>query len=374
MRHLLQRFLQLESSSGILLFLMAVLAVLWANSPLAYLHQKWIDHFLFWINEGLMSLFFLVVGLELKRGFLEGELSRFSQILLPAVAALGGMVIPALIYVAFNYHDPVTFRAWATPVATDIAFAMGALSFFHRHVPTALKLFLLALAIFDDIGAIVIIIFVYSHGLSLSWLLYATLLFFLLCTFNVFSVLAWLPYLIAGVALWFCLLQAGIHPTIAGVLLALTIPAKPKNQSLLHSLENALHPWVAYLVMPLFALANAGFSVKEFSWQTLSDTVVLGIIFGLFIGKQLGVFGFSWLLIRSGFAKLPEKTSWVSLYGVSILCGIGFTMSLFLGTLSFTSDNAYLTEVRLGVMLGSILSGVLGMVILYAAFANHKKE
>ncbi|RDI44601.1 Na+/H+ antiporter NhaA [Aquicella lusitana] len=374
MRFLLKQFLQLESSSGIILLIAALVALLWANSPLAPFHKQFIEAFLFLINEGLMAIFFLLVGLELKRSYLEDEMSQFSQVLLPAFAAVGGMLIPALIYWGVNYGDRVTMKGWATPVATDIAFALGVLSLFGRRVPDALKLFLMALAIFDDIGAIVIIAFFYSHKLSYLWLFQSAVLVGVLYLFNVVTIRSLIPYLLVGAWLWLCLLKSGVHPTVAGVLLALAIPEDGPRYSPLRRLENALHPWVAYLIMPLFALANAGFSFDELSWSSLLDKIVLGIMLGLFVGKQLGVFGFSWLLIRFRLARLPEKSTWAMLYGVSLLCGIGFTMSLFLGTLSFQKASYFLAEVRLGVALGSLLSGIFGALVLLISFAREQRS
>ncbi|MHB1221025.1 MAG: Na+/H+ antiporter NhaA [Gammaproteobacteria bacterium] len=372
---ILRRFLALESSSGIILFLMAILAMIWANSPLGYLHTQFVASSLFWINEGLMAIFFLVVGMELKRGFLEGQFSKFSQIALPAIGALGGMIVPALIYVAFNTPDLEKLAGWSTPVATDIAFALGVLSLFGKRVPVGLKLFLLALAIFDDLGAILIIAVFYSHGVSIGWLFQAAVLMIMLFSFNRLSVSSLIPYLVVGVGLWWCLLHSGVHPTIAGVLLAFTIPNESKHgPSPLHRLENQLHPWAAYLIMPVFALANAGISLQGITLETLRDSVVLGIVFGLFLGKQLGVFAGAWLLIKLKWVRLPDKTDWLMLYGVSILCGIGFTMSLFLGTLSFENESRYFAEVRIGVMLGSILSGLIGALVLKIAFAQQAKR
>lgn len=368
----IERFLQLESASGIILFMMAILAILWANSPLQSIHYRFVDTFLFLINEGLMAIFFLAVGLELKRGFKDGQLSQFSQVILPLAAAAGGMIVPIIVYWAINYNNPATMIGWATPVATDIAFALGVLSLFGRKVPSALKLFLLALAIFDDIGAILIIGFFYSSGISYLYLACAAVIVLILLLFNYLSIQSLLLYLLTGVLLWFCLLRAGIHPTISGVLLALTIPYTPhKEDSPLSRLERTLHPWVAFLIMPLFALANAGLSFQGLTLKNLTNDLVAGIIWGLFAGKQIGVFVFSWVLIQLGIAKLPEKTSWLALYGISLLCGIGFTMSLFLGTLSFQNENTYLAEVRLGVIIGSILSGLVGAIILMIAFTKN---
>ncbi|VVC74884.1 Na(+)/H(+) antiporter NhaA [Aquicella siphonis] len=368
-----QRFLQLESAGGIILFVMALLAMLWANSPLRFIHQQFIDQFLFVINDGLMTLFFLVVGLELKRGYLEGQFSRFSQMALPLIAALGGMVVPALIYCLICYPDPVTLRGWATPVATDIAFALGVLSLFGKRIPVTLKLFLMALAIFDDVGAILIITVFYSNGVSVLLLAVSALILLLLFRLNAMSVRSLPLYGVLGVLLWISLFCAGIHPTIAGVLFALAAPDNAdKRKSVLHRLENGLHPWVAYIIMPLFALANAGFSLHGLTWKILLDDVVLGIVLGLLIGKQAGVMFFSWILIRLKWARLPENTTWLQFYGAALLCGIGFTMSLFLGTLSFANESAYLMEVRLGVIAGSLLSGLLGVAVLLFAFSKVK--
>ena len=373
MRQWVQRFLQLESSSSIILLLAAIIAMIWANSPLVELHDRFIAASLFWINEGFMALFFLLVGLELKRGFMQGELSKVSQAMLPAVAAFGGMLVPALIYWAINHDHPIAAKGWATPVATDIAFAVGVLTLFGRRVPYGLKLFLLALAIFDDIGAIIIIALFYSHGIAYLWLFQSLVLVLILYLFNRLNIRKVIPYLIVGVCLWFALLKSGVHPTISGVLLALTIPTDG-SKSAFNQLENKLHPWVAYLIMPMFALANAGFSLHDLSWDSLREDVVLGIVLGLFVGKQVGVFGFSWLLIRLRFAKLPTHTSWLSLYGVALLCGIGFTMSLFLGTLSFQNEAGYLAEVRLSVIIGSILSGLVGAYVLLIGFARDENK
>jgi NhaA family Na+:H+ antiporter len=365
----IERFLQLESASGIILFIMAVLAILWANSPLAFIHERFVNALLFVTNDGLMAVFFVAVGLELKRGFLEGQLSHYSQIILPLMAAVGGMMMPALLYLCINRQSPATIQGWATPVATDIAFALGVLSLFGKRVPSALKMFLLALAIFDDLGAIIIIGLFYTSGIAFQYLVLSAVVILALLFLNYRSVQSLKPYLVLGVLLWLCILKAGIHPTIAGVLFALTVPDIPLTQrSPLNRLENALHPWVAYLIMPLFALTDAGFSLHELSLENMSSVVVAGIVWGLFAGKQIGVFGFSWVLIKLGVAKLPRNASWLSFYGVAVLCGIGFTMSLFLGTLSFQNDHTYLAEVRLGVMIASILSGLVGAIILLVAF------
>lgn len=353
---MIKRFLDMEAAGGVVLFWSAVLAMLWVNSPLAYLHQQFLDHYLFMINDGLMAFFFLLVGLELKREFQSGECSSLAQIALPIVAALGGMIAPAAIYAVLNYHSPDTLVGWATPVATDIAFALGVLSLFGRRIPAGLRWFLLALAIFDDIGAILIIALFYSHGLAPVYLLLSLASVFLLYLLNRYSVKSLWPFWVVGLVLWYGLLQSGIHPTLAGVVLALFLPDGGK-------VEDALHPWVTFLVMPIFALANAGFPLAGMM-DRAGSTVVSGVVLGLFLGKQLGVFGSAWLLIRMKFASLPERCSWQALYGVSLLCGIGFTMSLFLGTLSFQEDSIRLVDVRLGVLVGSILSGVAGALVL----------
>lgn len=369
--HHIKQFLQLESAGGVILFAMAILALLWANSPFAYLHQYFISKSLFLINDGLMAIFFLVIGLELKRGYLEGQLSKLSQVLLPLVAAIGGMVIPALIYLWVNHANPITIKGWATPVATDIAFALGVLSLLGRRVPVSLKLFLLALAVFDDIGAIIIISLFYSTSLSCIYLWLSLTVVLLLLLLNVLSVRSLIPYILIGILLWICLLNSGVHPTIAGVLLAFTIPSHTNTEiSPLHKLENALHPWVAFFIMPLFALANAGFSFHELASEQISLEVVAGIILGLFFGKQIGVFLFSWILIKLKLAKLPEHCTWLEIYGVAVLCGIGFTMSLFLGTLSFANEPVYLAEVRLGVFVGSFMSGLFGAMVLFFVLKN----
>lgn len=363
---LIHQFLQLESASGIILFIMAIVAMLWANSPYNYIYDHFIERFIFLINDGLMTIFFLVVGLELKRAFIAGQLSKFSQIALPAVAAIGGMLVPAIIYIAFNYYHPSTLKGWAIPVATDIAFALGALSLLGHRIPVGLKLFLMALAIFDDIGAIVVIALFYSKGIVFLWLFQAAALILILWLFNLLAIRTLIPYLLIGAWLWLCLLKTGIHPVIGGFVLALTIPGGNRHAySPLHHLEQLLHPLAAYVIMPLFALANAGVNLHDVSFNSLAHPVLFGIIFGLFIGKQIGVFGLSWSFIKLGYAELPDKATWSALYGVSMLCGIGFTMSLFLGTLAFAQEKIYLNDVRIGVIVGSLLSGLAGTIVLF---------
>lgn len=389
---IIRKFLRLEASSGIILFLMALFAIIFVNSPYAHVYHSLLqmplaihlggfslaEPLLFWVNEGLMTIFFLLVGLELKREFVEGELSGSSKIVLPGVAALGGMIIPALFYVLINYNTEITVKGWAIPMATDIAFALGVLSLFSQRVPLGVKLFLMALSIFDDIGAIIIIAVFYSHSITPLYLLFSFIIVVLLWLLNrIYRVQRLFPYLILGILLWACVLHSGVHASIAGVVLSMMIPLRrypQKKISPLHYLEDALHPWVAYLVMPLFAFTNAGLSFNGVSWSTLSSPMVLGIVAGLFLGKQLGVFAFVWLMIKCGLAKLPEQASWFGMYGVAVVCGVGFTMSLFLGTLAFQFEQAiYLTEVRLGVLLGSVLSGLTGAMILHFAFVKKRR-
>jgi NhaA family Na+:H+ antiporter len=390
MKMTIREFLKLESASGIILFIAAFLAILLDNSSWAHFYQQFFQmsfgfhtdewHFvqpvLFWINEGLMTIFFLLVGLELKREFLEGELAGMSRIILPGVAALGGMLVPALIYLAVNYPH-ATMKGWSVPVATDIAFALSVLSLFGKRIPLGLKLFLLMLAIFDDMGAILIIAVCHSHSLSWLSMMFALLCMAVLQVFNFLNVRSLAPYLLIGILLWVSVLHSGVHATISGILLAMMIPLKnhpQESESTLRRLEDALHPWVVYFVMPLFAFANAGVNLSGLGWSILLDKVTLGIVLGLVLGKQLGVFSLVWLMVKMKWAKLPRFSNWLEMYGVACLCGIGFTMSLFLGTLAFQDDSpSYLTEVRVGVLLGSALSGLIGAMILYVAFLRKVK-
>lgn len=375
--HALTRFLALESAGGILLVLMMVVALAVVNSPLQPFYDM-VLHFHFgpsalgldlsvlhWVNDGLMAVFFLLVALEIKREMLEGELSSRAQIVLPAVAAVGGMVVPALIYLAFNGGDAVAWRGWAIPSATDIAFSLGVLSVLGRRVPMSLRMFLTALAIIDDLGAILIIAFFYSGSLSLLYLAIGAAAVVGLVALNRFGVLKLTPYLLLGVVLWVCVLHSGIHATIAGVILGLTIPLP-----ILNRLEHALHPWVAFLILPVFALANSGLSLAGITLDSLADPVFLGVALGLFVGKQLGVFGFSWALIKMGAGVLPHGADWRSFYGVSVLTGIGFTMSLFIGGLAFPGGEAE-AGTRFGVLAGSLVSALAGYLLLVRARAEH---
>jgi NhaA family Na+:H+ antiporter len=390
-------FLRLEASAGIILVSCAVLALIVANSPLNGYYQHWFHtphafNFygwqvalpgVFWINDILMAVFFLLVGLEIKREICLGELSSARKVSLPIIAALGGMVAPALIYFGFNAHDKLALQGWAIPTATDIAFALGIVSLLGRRVPVTLKLFLMALAIFDDLGAIIIIAIFYQN--HFSWLGFTALLVCigLLWLLNRYRVNVFWPYLIVGALLWASCLASGIHPTIAGVLLALAIPLRvqpdqPRDQSLLRRMERALHPWVAYAIVPIFSFANAGVSFSNLPAGLLLSDIPLGVLLGLFIGKQVGVLAASWLAIRCGLASMPRGANWLGLYGVAIICGVGFTMSLFIGTLAFQNladVHQYLPAlVRFGVFAGSILSGVLGYLLLSYAYPRVKES
>lgn len=374
-RSVLRDFLRQESSGGIILMFCAAIALVVANSALAgvYFHTLHFDvaglSVQHWINDALMALFFLLVGLEIKREFLDGELATWSRRALPGIAAAGGMAVPALIYVAININSPGTMRGWAIPAATDIAFALGVLSLLGSRAPVSLKLFLTALAILDDLGAVLIIAFFYTADLSLMYLALSGATLAVLFALNRFRVFNLLPYLILGVALWYFVLQSGVHATLAGVALAITIPLRPSpaapenKDSPLHILEHGLSPWVAFLIVPIFGLANAGVSLTGLSPAALLDPVPLGVTAGLFLGKQLGVFSFAWAAIRLGLADLPANATWRQVYGVAILCGIGFTMSLFIGLLAFT-DTHLQDEAKIGVLLGSVLSAVLGWVLV----------
>lgn len=374
MRKIIRNFLQLESASGLVLMAAAIIGMLWANTRYADMYENLTNSGLFFINDCLMAIFFLVIGLELKRGFIEGQFSRATDVLLPLAAAVGGMVVPALIYLLFNYQNPETAHGWATPVATDIAFAVGVLSMFGNKLSRQLKLFLLSIAIYDDIGAILIIAIFYTKNFSLTYLLYAVFIVAALLLLNAFKIRYLLLYLIGGFLLWAVFLKAGIHPTIAGVVTAFLIPEIPyKGVTPIHYLEGLLHPWVAFLIMPLFALANTGLPLAQVDGNTLFSTVTIGIVCGLFIGKQLGVMSITWFSMRTTtWAKMPAGANWLEIYGIALLCGIGFTMSLFLGTLSFQAHSHYIDEVRLGVIIGSILSGVAGAVVLALAINNRK--
>ncbi|CAH2601162.1 Na(+):H(+) antiporter NhaA [Rhodovastum atsumiense] len=374
---MLRHFLDNEASGGLVLMAAAALALVVANSPLAPAYFETLHASLgplsvqHWINDALMAVFFLVVGLEIKREILDGQLATWPRRALPGIAALGGMAVPALIYAAFNWSDPATLRGWAIPSATDIAFALGVLSLLGSRVPTSLKVFLTALAIIDDLGAVAIIAVFYSGDLSLPDLGLAAAVVLALVALNRSGVRRLLPYLLLGGALWFFVLRSGVHATIAGVVLAFTIPltAAPgrpdaMETSPLHRLEHALHDWVAFLVVPVFGFANAGVSFVGLSVDVLLDHLTLGVALGLLFGKLVGVFGSAALTIRLGLADLPMGASWPQLAGVSLLCGIGFTMSLFIGLLAFAGDPLLQDQVKIGILGGSLLAGLAGWAVL----------
>jgi len=375
----LRDFLHGEAAGGIVLMAVAALALVVANSPAAPLYFGVLKSYvlglsvLHWINDALMAVFFLLVGLEIKREMLDGQLSTWARRALPGFAALGGMIAPALVYVGFNLGSPETLRGWAIPAATDIAFALGVLSLLGSRVPASLKVFLTALAILDDLGAVIIIAIFYTAELSGLHLGLAAATLAALIALNRFGVMRLAPYCFLGAALWYFTLKSGVHATLAGVALALTIPltpspAKPDSASSpLHRLEHGLHPWVAFLIIPIFGFANAGVSFAGLGLATLSQAVPLGIMLGLFLGKQIGVFGFGWLAIRAGLADLPAKASWAQFYGIALLCGIGFTMSLFIGLLAFPASEALQDQTKIGVLAGSLLSGVCGWLLLRLA-------
>jgi NhaA family Na+:H+ antiporter len=370
---ILARFLSSESAGGLALMAAALAALIVANSPLsqsyfAALHSVWmgmtVEH---WVNDGLMAIFFLMVGLEIKREMLAGGLSTWGQRALPGLGALGGMAVPALVYIAINWGNSETLGGWAIPAATDIAFALGVLSLLGKRVPTSLKVFLAALAIIDDLGAVVIIAFFYTSGLSMPMLLASLATLVILIAMNRLGVRRLFPYLLVGGVLWYFVLQSGVHATLAGVAVALCIPMgtpEEEARSPLLFLEEKLHLWVAFAVVPIFGFANAGVSLAGISVQNLVDPVPLGVALGLLLGKQVGVFLMAALTIRMGLAKLPEGSTWVQLYGVALLCGIGFTMSLFIGNLAFAGSAHLVDEVKVGVLMGSILAAIAGVIVL----------
>ena len=386
----IQSFLRLESSAGILLMLAAALALIASNSPLSSYYGTLLTTpveirvgaleiakpLLLWINDGLMAIFFFLIGLEIKREILQGELSSFDKAALPLFAAIGGMAGPALFYVAINSSSPGTMDGWAIPAATDIAFALGVLMLLGRGVPGSLKVFLLAIAIIDDLGAITIIALFYTADLSTAALGLAAAGLAGLIALNRAGVKSILPYTLIGVFIWVCVLKSGVHATLAGVVTALAIPIYGKtreDQSPLHRLEHGLHPWVAYGVLPIFAFANAGVALTGLALEDFMAPITLGVAVGLFAGKQLGVFGATFLPVKAGLARRPEGTNWLHIYGVACLTGIGFTMSLFIGMLAF-EDRDHLDQVRIGVLTGSILSALAGIAALKVAAARERGD
>ena len=380
LRSTFTRFFQMEAASGLLLIAAAALALIINNSPLSHYYTAFLDvpvavqigalqiakPSLLWINDGLMALFFLLIGLEVKRELLEGHLSKPSQVVLPGAAAIGGMVVPALIYWFLNKDYPDALDGWAIPMATDIAFALGVLALLGKRVPVSLKLFLMTLAIIDDLGAIIVIAVFYSSELSGVSLLLAAACLIALIVMNRMGVIKIAPYMIIGLILWVCVLKSGVHATLAGVTLAFCIPLRTKNAetSPLLTIEHALHPWVSYGILPLFAFANAGVSLAGVNLHSFTHHVPLGIAAGLLIGKTVGVFGLTWIAIKAGLAALPAGANWGQVFGVAILCGIGFTMSLFIGNLAFAGSAHLIDEVKVGVLIGSTLAAIGGVLIL----------
>lgn len=384
MKILVGKFLKNESASGLILIFVTLLALIFSNTFLSefyntFLHTKIefkVGTFLeiskpliLWVNDGLMAIFFLHIGLEIKRELILGHLSSFSKISLPLIAAAGGMLIPALTFIFFNSGDDFAMKGWAIPTATDIAFALGILSLLGKRVPTSLKIFLMALAIFDDLGAILIIAFFYTDNLSLFSLLFASAAIFVLFIMNKLEVLSLGLYLLVGAIMWICVLKSGVHATLAGIILAFMIPLNAMNEkrkrvSPSKTLESFIHYWVAFAILPIFAFVNAGIDLRDMNIEKITGAVPLGIILGLFIGKQLGVFSFVYIAVKLRLAKLPTNVSWIQIYGVSVLTGIGFTMSLFIDSLAYNDSNIYFYTDRLAILIGSILSGALGYLIL----------
>ncbi|MGM4967775.1 Na+/H+ antiporter NhaA [Tardiphaga sp. 1201_B9_N1_1] len=368
-----RRLLTSEAGGGIILMIAAAAALVVANSPMATAYFRTLQvhvgglSVLEWINDGLMAVFFLMVGLEIKREFIEGQLATWPRRILPAIAALGGMVAPALVYVAFNLGSFETLRGWAIPTATDIAFALGALALLGSRIPASLKIFLAALAILDDLGAVSIIAIFYTDHLAPAWLAAVVATFGILLMLNYFSVTKLTPYLVMGVVLWFFMLKSGVHATLAGVALALSMPlARTSSADLppLLKLEHAIQTPVAFLIVPIFGFANAGVSFAGMDWAVLTAPVTLGVAAGLFLGKQVGVFLATWAAVGLRLAVRPDHATWLHIYGVALLCGIGFTMSLFIGILAFPGAAVLQNEVKVGVLIGSVTAGVLGMLVL----------
>jgi len=389
----IEEFINKESSAGIVLMFVTLAAMVLKNSALATAYDAFLltpvevrfgalfigKPLLLWINDGLMAVFFLLVGLEVKQEIIQGHLSSLQKVALPGIAALGGMVVPALIYALFNRHDPLSMRGWAIPTATDIAFSLGILSLLGKRVPVSLKIFLMALAIIDDIGAIVIIALFYTEQISLVSIAFACGALLVLFCMNIGRAARRGAYVMVGVMLWVSVLKSGVHATLAGVALAFMIPLEitdrqGKRHILAKSLEDDLHHWVAFMILPLFAFVNAGIQLKEISLAEMLAPVPLGVMLGLFVGKQCGVFGFSWLAIRSGLATMPKGADWRQLYGVALLTGIGFTMSLFIDGLAFGDGKMFSSADRMAIIVGSLLSGVAGYLVLLKSGAAAERE
>ena len=386
----IQEFMRLETSGGIVLMIAAVFAMIIANTPLATAYDAILGTYIkvgigsfeiakpaiLWINDGLMAIFFFLVGLEIKREVLVGELSSFDKAILPIMAAIGGMAVPGLIFAIINWGTPENLNGWAIPTATDIAFALGILALIGSRAPVALKIFLLAIAIIDDLGAIVIIAVFYTSNLDLEPLYFAAAALVGLFLLNARCEVRTAPYVILGIILWMAVLKSGVHATLAGVATAFFIPVQcKKNPDITpcKNLEHALHPWVSFIILPIFAFANAGVPFKGMGLHSFGDPTTLGIILGLVLGKQVGIFATLWLTIKTGLSPKPTGTTWLHLYGVAALCGIGFTMSLFIGGLAF-ADLEHQASIRLGVLTGSIISAIVGYCILYFAPSPDRPE
>ncbi len=389
--NIFNKIIHKKSSAGILLIIVTVFALILQNSGLSEVYNNFLfthveirfgnlqiaKPLLLWVNDGLMAVFFFLIGLEVKREVLEGHLSSINQIALPGVAAIGGMAIPALVFIAFNKGESFAMNGWAIPTATDIAFALGILSLLGNRVPVSLKIFLMALAIIDDLGAIIIIALFYTSDLSVTSIAIASFALIILFTMNRMNVAKKAAYILVGIILWVSVLKSGVHATLAGVALAFLIPLTSTDKdgkifSMTKEMEHDLHYWVAFMILPLFAFVNAGVDLRGISIEEMLGPVPMGIMLGLFIGKQVGVFGFSWLVIKLGFAKLPQDSNWMQLYGVSVLTGIGFTMSLFIDTLAYNDTEIYLYADKLAILLGSFLSGIVGYLILKSAKSSNK--
>lgn len=387
-----REFIRLESSAGIFLFAAAVIAIILDNSSWHVYYRELFSlplvlqlgalklgkPLLLWVNDGFMAIFFLLVGLEIKREMIAGELNSLAKSALPAIAAVGGMVVPALVYVYFNYGDSAAMKGWAIPTATDIAFSLGILAVLGSRIPPALKIFLTALAIFDDIGAIVIIAVFYTKQISMLLLFIALGLMLILFIFNRLRITHYAPYMIVGLILWVCVLKSGVHATLAGIVLAFAIPMKdpkdPKKSPALR-LEHMLHPWVAFGILPIFAFANAGVDFRGMSFGDILAPIPLGIALGLFIGKQVGIWAATMIGVKLKLARMPHGATSAGIYGVSLIAGVGFTMSLFVGTLAFGDmGGAYPSQVRMGVIAGSLLSGLLGYIVLRFAYRNKPSQ
>jgi NhaA family Na+:H+ antiporter len=384
MKILVKNFLKNESSSGIILIFVTIIALLFSNSFLSPFYTDFLHTrielrvgtlleiskpLILWVNDGLMAIFFLTIGLEIKRELLLGHLSNFSKITLPLIGALGGMLIPASIFFLLNYSNDFNSRGWAIPTATDIAFALGILSLLGKKIPTSLKIFLMALAIFDDLGAIIIIALFYTAELSITSLIFATICIGILFLLNRLRVPYLSLYILVGFILWIFVLKTGVHATLTGIILALTIPLsiineKRKQISPIRTLEHFIHSWVAYFILPMFAFVNAGIDLRNISLEQMNNPVSLGIILGLFIGKQLGVFSFIFFAVKFNLTKLPLDVSWAQIYGVCVLTGVGFTMSLFIDSLAYEDSSMFFYTDKLAILIGSTLSGVLGYLVL----------